>query len=98
MHDAPAHRREVTGLFQGEHSRCERRCDFSHAMPHHRGWENAKGAVERREGHADREQHRLDDVDPVEQRRLLEEYARISGETVGSADSTFSEKIRKVFK
>ena len=33
-----------------------------------------------------------------EQRRLLEEYARISGETIGSSDSSFSEKIRKVFK
>ena len=34
-----------------------------------------------------------------EQRRLLEEFARISGETAGSTDNpSFSEKIRKAFK
>jgi molecular chaperone DnaJ len=32
-----------------------------------------------------------------EQRRLLEEYARVSGEMTG-ADRSFSEKIKKVFK
>ncbi len=33
----------------------------------------------------------------TEQRRLLEEYARVSGENISSDDS-FKEKIKKVFK
>ncbi len=33
-----------------------------------------------------------------EQKRLLEEYARVSGETVGNGEETFKEKIKKVFK
>jgi hypothetical protein len=33
----------------------------------------------------------------VDQKRLLEEYAKVSGENVGSNQS-FKEKIKKVFK
>ncbi len=33
-----------------------------------------------------------------EQKKLLEDYARISGEAVGNGESTFTEKIKKVFK
>jgi molecular chaperone DnaJ len=34
----------------------------------------------------------------VEQRKLLEEYARISGEEIKGGSDSFTEKIKKVFK
>ncbi len=62
---------DARGVVQRERARDVRRRDLAHAVPHDRVRLHAPAAEDRGQGHLDREQQRLDDVDPIELRRAV---------------------------